>query len=129
MIWKRENIKDFIGTVMVTILFFLFLCSFSNDSKKTAHHSTRYEMSSRADVKIDALNNIQQFFSQEKLSLLNESNFNLFRCDIKIKYYNNLVVQKIISLQRDGFLIKIFIPQKFYYDYHNSDSDAWLVLS
>jgi hypothetical protein len=129
MIEKREKMKDFFGTVLTIVLFFLFMCAFYNSSDNATRRSFHYELSTEIDSRIAALDNVQEFSAQHLNSITYETNFNIFSKGLKIINYNRLINQKTISLQKAEFVIKTLIPPKFFYQYHYQDTEAFPDLS
>jgi hypothetical protein len=130
MISHTEDKKDYFGTVVFIVLFFLFVCSFSKNTDKPVDRAFQYELVSSIHSNIAALNDAQQlYYHKSLLSLTDKTIFKLFSENFKIVTENRLFNQRIVFLQKSQPLIKPVVLQRFYYQYHFSNTDDLPVIS
>jgi hypothetical protein len=130
MIRHTEDKKDYFGTIVFIVLFFLFVCSFSKNTDKPVDRAFQYELISAVHSNITALNDAQQlYYPKSLLSFTDKTIFNLFSEHFKIVTENRLINQRILILQKSLPLMKFIVLQRFYYQYHYSNTDDLPVLS
>jgi hypothetical protein len=129
MIRQAQDKKDYFGTVVFIVLFFLFVCSFSKKSDKPVYGAFQYELVSAVHSNIAALNDAQQlYYHKSLLSLTDKTVFKLFNENFKIAIENSLIHQRILYLQKSQPLIKLVILHRFYYQYYYTNTDDLPVL-
>ena len=132
MIKPKEDMPNYLGTILFIVLFFLFVSAFSNKSVNQTSGACRYELQSEFHansakaIVADAI----QLPSVQKicLSLLCSANFDLFS-EIHKTAYTNKITQRFILLQQTRLLIKPLLLFRFCFCIIPPDTEELPVLS
>jgi hypothetical protein len=129
MITQIKDKKDYFGTMVFIVLFFLLICGVSKNSDQPIGSAFQHELVSELHSNNTAINDVQQFIIQKSLFSLNDKTiFKLFSENFKMITENRLINKRILFLQKAQPIIKPVVPHRLYYHNHNTNTEDFPVL-
>jgi hypothetical protein len=130
---QKEDIFNYLGTILFVGLFIFFVSAFSNKPINQTSDSVRFELKAElnpSQLKAIALDAIQLTTVQKScLYILYNANLNLFNTTHKILVDNSKVAQHIVMLKKTEQYVKPILLCRFYYQPISAESDEIPILS
>jgi hypothetical protein len=130
MVNQRNDKGGFFGTVILIVLFVLFVSASEKSANKPVGKAIQHAASSGLQENAAAQNDAQLFFwPKNSMYPTYRTRYSLFSENRRIMSENRLTDQKLLFLHMTELLIKPLTLHWFYNQYHDPDCEIPPVLS
>jgi len=126
---KGDN-RNYLGSAAFVVLFFLFICAFSENADKPLGDIIKYRYAPELQLNVATLADVRQFpFLKSLLPLIDKLNPGQFNEGLHVIANNHFFQQRIISFQKTILIVKPVVFQHFFAFYHFINTDDFPALS
>ena len=130
MFKEKEDRIRFLGPALLTVIWFLLLNVFLQNSIETAHTGAfLYQIENIRKSPAHSNNSTHLYSQPVSLSTISETNFRISNEHLNLLSYNRLIAQRIITFFKVKLLFTTSGFQGFYYHNLNFNSEDLPVLS
>ena len=103
----REDKRSFLASTVFGVLFFLFICLFSNQQDQPIGLAAQFKLISELGSQPAALNNASQFNALDvNLPFIAKTNFDPYGHKFSMIAENRRIIQRFLCLQKNELLVR-----------------------
>lgn len=130
MIQQGVNRNNYFGSAVFAGLICMFLFVLSGNSAEQTDNNIPNKFVAESHSNQAAVVEFQQFhFQKSRITFIDKPDFKRFDVEQKLVSVNHVLHQRIFLLQKVGVLIRPFVRQRFYNQFHSTETDDLPALS